>query len=123
MSTDRPKPALTAFRFPLVAFPQRGAVSVWGRTPASRQARVLVQQSFRGGWKTLGTLRTSPSGVFQARFRSSPVGNVRARTLDRNEQALPFSLKAVADCFVVPFGTVPGTIEDTNDPRLCASRS
>ena len=123
MRSDRPKPALTAFRFPLVAFPQGGRVLVWGRTPGSRPARVLVEQSFRGGWKRLGTLRTDRYGIFQQRFRSRPTGLVRARTLDRGERAVPFSLKAVPDCFVVPFGTTPGTIEsDPNDPRYCRTR-
>ena len=39
-SCDKPKPALTAFRFPFVAFKSRGGeVAVWGRTPAGRRPR------------------------------------------------------------------------------------
>ena len=101
---DRPKPALQAFRFPLVAFPQGGRVLVWGRTPAGRRARVLVEQSFPGGWKQLGTVSTDRYGIFQRRFRSSPRGLVRARTLDRGERAVPFSLTRVRDRFYNPFG-------------------
>ena len=37
---DRPKPALTAFRFPFVAFADDGRISVWGRTPLSAAATV-----------------------------------------------------------------------------------
>ena len=120
---DRPKPALQAFRFPLVGFVERGRVMVWGRTPAGRRARVLVEQSFRGGWKRLGILPTNGFGIFQQRFRTATTGFVRARTLDRGERAVPFSLRNVPDCFVQAFGTVPGVIEsDPSNPRYCISR-
>ena len=120
--SDRPKPALNAFRFPLVAFPQGGRVFVWGRTPAGRRARVIVEQSFRGGWRVLGTVPTNGFGIFQQRFRGTRNGFVRARTADRGERAVPFSLRPVRDCFVIPFGTVPGVIESTEAQGHCPRR-
>jgi hypothetical protein len=106
---DRPKPALTAFRFPFVAFPQhaQNRVYVWGRTPGGRPAPVLVEQQFRGGWKRLDVVQANRHGIFQARFASHRTGFVRARTLDRNERALPFSLAHVADRRFNPFGESP----------------
>jgi hypothetical protein len=113
---DRPKPALRAFRFPLVAFPRRGGVYVWGRTPASEPGKVVVEQSFRGGWRRLGVLRTSRHGIFQRRFSSAPVGSVRARMLGTSHKAVPFSLKHVPDRFFNPFGS-PTLVEPRRKPR------
>ncbi|HVM18170.1 MAG TPA: hypothetical protein VM290_11370 [Gaiellaceae bacterium] len=106
---DAPKPALSAFRFPFVAFPQHAKkrVFVWGRTPFGRAATVLVEQQFRGGWKRLGVVRTDRHGIFQTRFSTSRTGFVRARTLDRNERATPFSLANVRDRRFNPFGGAP----------------
>jgi hypothetical protein len=106
---DRPKPALTAFRFPFVAFPQHAQkhVFVWGRTPAGRPARVLVEQQFRGGWKRLGVVQTNRHGIFRTRFSTHRTGFVRARTVDRSERAIPFSLAHVPDRRFNPFGEAP----------------
>ena len=104
LANDRPKPALAAFRFPLVAFPARGAVFVWGRTPGSRAGRVVVEQSFRGGWKRLGIVRTDRYGIFHRRFRSRPTGFVRGRVFARPDRAVPFSLRQVPDRYFGPFG-------------------
>lgn len=101
---DRPKPALQAFRFPLVGFPRRGGVYVWGRTPAGVPSRVVVEQSFGGGWRRLGVLRTNRYGIFERRFASKPVGWVRARSLKTKEYARPFSLKHHPDRFFNIFG-------------------
>lgn len=103
-AADRPKPALRAFRFPFVGLRDRGRVLVWGRTPVRRPGRVLVEQSFRGGWKKLGVLRADANGIFQQRFRSAPVGSVRARLVTTGERAVPFSLAFVPDRFFNPFG-------------------
>ena len=45
VSTDRPKLALQAFRFPFVAFRQKdGSISYWGRTPTSTKTAIVVEQ-------------------------------------------------------------------------------
>jgi hypothetical protein len=101
---DRPKPALRAFRFPFVGFPRRQGVYVWGRTPAGKPGRVVVEQSASGGWRRLGVLRTNRYGIFERRFRGPRVGSVRARVVGTGERAVPFSLKHHPDRFFNPFG-------------------
>lgn len=105
--TAKPKPALAAFRFPLVALRAHSGFSVWGRTPAGRPGRVLVEQSFRGGWARLGVLPTNRFGIFQRTFRRTAAGSVRARLLGSRDRARPFGLEPVPDRFYNPFGTPP----------------
>ena len=109
LAADRPKPALRAFRFPFVAFPQHAQrrVYVWGRTPSGRKTRVLVEQQFRGGWKRLGVVQADRHGIFHARFATHRTGFVRARTLDRVERAVPFSLASPPNRRFYPFGEGP----------------
>jgi hypothetical protein len=66
MALDEPKPTLTAFRFPFVAYRQRGGVFVWGRAPAGRPARVVVEQRGRRTWKRIATIRSNRYGIFAA---------------------------------------------------------
>lgn len=103
---DRPKPALQAFRFPLVAFPQRRRIFVWGRTPAGQPGDVVVERSFRGGWARLGVLKANTHGIFSARFWSTAAtGSVRARVVGGTHRARPFSLRDPGDLPVDPFGS------------------
>jgi hypothetical protein len=60
----RPKPALQAFRFPLVGWRAHGAVEVWGRAPASGE--VAIQHRLRGVWSTELTLRVHAGSTFLA---------------------------------------------------------
>ena len=101
---DRPKPALRAFRFPVVAIPDGRRVIVWGRTPAGLRGRVVVEQSFRGGWRRLALLTTDRHGIFQRRFEIGRVGAVRARLLSTGEKSVPFGVRPVPDRFFNPFG-------------------
>jgi Cellulase (glycosyl hydrolase family 5) len=96
-----PKPASEAFRFPVVAFPRKGGVYVWGRTPSGQPGRVIVEQS-TGGWKRLGVLQADRYGIFEGVFATDPTGTVRARL--PGETSRPFSLKAVRDQGFNPFG-------------------
>jgi hypothetical protein len=104
VASDTPKPALQAFKFPFVAFARRNHVAVWGRTPNGRQASVIVEQSFLGGWKTLGTVAADQYGVFETTYVSAPEGLVRARSTDLGEEAVAFSLATVPDQIFHPFG-------------------
>jgi hypothetical protein len=100
-SCDKPKPALAAFRFPFVAFKSRGGeVAVWGRTPAGRRARVLVQQRRNGRWRALARLRTDRFGIFRARLHAG-AGPLRATGV--GARSLPFSLHRPPDLHVSPF--------------------
>jgi hypothetical protein len=114
--TARPKPALRAFRFPFVGFPRRGGSYVWGRTPAGRRGPVVIEQSFRGGWRRLGVVQADRNGIFQRRFTSTPVGWVRARNLRTREYSRPFSLKHHPDQFFNPFG-LPTVLEPRRKGR------
>ncbi|MCA1656404.1 MAG: LamG domain-containing protein [Actinobacteria bacterium] len=69
LTRDAPKPALAAFRFPFVAFRGKNRIDVWGRTPAARAARVVVEASSGGGWRRLTTLRADRYGIFTGRVR------------------------------------------------------
>jgi hypothetical protein len=104
MADDRPKPSVTAFRFPFVAFRQRNQVMVWGRTPTSRGGTVVIEHQVNGRWIRTRKLRANRHGVFSARFaRPANTGWMRARF--GRETARPFSLAHVKDRYFAPFGT------------------
>jgi hypothetical protein len=103
----RPKPSLTAFRFPFVAFTNASGVRIWGRTPWGRRGRVAIER--RGAhWNNVVTLRTDRFGIFTRTLRAPKRGFMRARLLPASDQAselsVPFSLKRVPDRAVNPFG-------------------
>jgi hypothetical protein len=102
---NRPKPALTAFRFPFVAFRSHGRVFVWGRTPDSAPHAVVVQQVFRGRWHRVRVVRANRYGIFTARMRVPLRGRFRA-LLAGETASLAFALKAPADVTISnPFGS------------------
>ena len=103
------KRSLTAFRFPTVAFGERGGLVVWGRTPTSAAGSVVVEIKTGRSWRRLGTLRANSGGIFSKTFRTPyRKGHVRARFA--RETSVPFSLTRVANRYVNPFGcggTIP----------------
>jgi hypothetical protein len=103
-ANDRPKLALTAFRFPVVAFPSGARILVWGRTPAGVPGTVTVEQQRAGSWFRLASLRANRYGIFTARLRGlSKRGSLRARF--RSSTSLPFSLVKPPDFRLqTPFG-------------------
>jgi len=127
---DRPKPALTAFRFPFVAYQSVATVSVWGRTAASRPASVAIEVGTGLGWRRLATVHAGPHGIFTGRLSYVRAQNLlwkSARRVGRAPRSLsvspqrlgwlrarvnqdvswPFSLQRPADRFVLPFGPWP----------------
>jgi hypothetical protein len=95
--------SLTAYRFPVVAFPRARGVYVWGRTPTSRGGSVVVEIRAGGSWRRLGTVRAGSGGIFQRTFSAARrTGVVRARY--GGEVSIPFSLARVRDRSVNPFG-------------------
>ena len=102
-TADRPKPALTAFRFPFVAFRQGQKVFVWGRTPTSRPGTVAVEQHASSGWRRIANLSANRVGIFSATLRTSNRGPLRARLGEAG--SLPFSLTRPPDRVYQPFGT------------------
>jgi hypothetical protein len=66
----RPKPALTAFRFPLVAWrTDSSRLEVWGRVTAS--GRVVVQERVGSAWKPVRTLRVRAGATFETQISAS----------------------------------------------------
>jgi hypothetical protein len=109
VQADRPKPTLTAFRFPFVAYAGAGGLLFWGRTPGGLPAQVVVERKGAGGWRRLASLRTDRYGVFTRRLAGVTAGNgfVRARLAGASSAAAgsqPFSLKPPPDRFIHPFG-------------------
>jgi len=114
LAADRPKPILRAFRFPLVSYRKKSGLNVWGRTPASSAATVVIRYRLNGGWQKIKTLRSGSNGVFNAFIRTGKGkgnrGYVQAKaiggpavTLGQSE-SLPFPLKPIKDYYQPPFG-------------------
>jgi hypothetical protein len=107
VANDKPKPALTAFSFPFVAYLERKGISIWGETPRQRPGLIAVerQRAGSGGWQRVGTLRAH-SGVFKGTVRvaAAPEDRLRARLLGTSLQSLAFSLTVPRDRPVKPFG-------------------
>jgi hypothetical protein len=100
IACDKPKPALTAFRFPFVAFKVGGKVLVWGRTPAGKRGTVTIQQRSGGSWRRLARLRTDRYGIFTARLTRRGAGDLRSAL--GGTKSLPFSLHRPPDRVVNP---------------------
>ena len=73
----RPKPALTAFRFPLVAW-RRGKASleVWGRAPTA--GHVVVQERAGGTWRPVKTLSVRARATFVFEIAAAHPVDLRA---------------------------------------------
>ena len=107
VASDKPKPALRAFRFPFVAFRQKGGViSYWGRTPAGVDKAVVVEQARGSRWTRLVAPSVDRYGIFQGRVSKAPgKGPLRARLVDRSDRSQPFSLDVPADFRFCPWGS------------------
>lgn len=103
LAQDKPKPTLTAFRFPFVAYAQKRGISVWGRTPLGKPGRVAISQNVTGRWKRLGFLTANRYGIFIGRIQGARTGYLRAQ-LGGGAKSLPFSLKRPPDQLYRPFG-------------------
>ncbi|MFN2469091.1 MAG: hypothetical protein ABR521_13295 [Gaiellaceae bacterium] len=103
---DKPKPSFYAFRFPFVAFAEEEGVVVWGRTPFGERRRVVVEQTFPGGWRSLGALTANENGIFSGVYPRAPgKGLLRARLILPKAVSVPFSLTRPPDRFYYPFGS------------------
>jgi hypothetical protein len=100
ITCDRPKPALTAFRFPFVAYKSGRRVLVWGRTAAGQPGSVTVEQRVGGRFVRLATLRTDRFGIFTTRLRRRGNGDLRAKF--GADTSLAFSLSRPRDRVINP---------------------
>jgi hypothetical protein len=98
LSHARPKPVLTAFRFPFVAYWHRSTVSVWGRDTTSDPQRVAIQlrHGTKGSWRTAGYVVANSSGIFKATMR------LKAKKTDWLRAVAPGSGKSLAFSLAVP---------------------
>jgi hypothetical protein len=103
LAADRPKPALTGFRFPFVAFPRSNKVFVWARAPAGNAASIVVEQRGSSGWRRLGVLHANRVGIASATLPAHGRGPVRGRI--GKDASLPFALVAPPDRVYQPFGS------------------
>jgi hypothetical protein len=102
---DRPKLALRAFRFPFVAFSSANGLLVWGRTPTSKPAKVVVETLHGKRWATLRVLSANRYGIFTSRLLRTNSNTLRARLVARNpELSVPFLLTRPKDRYYWPFG-------------------
>jgi hypothetical protein len=105
-AADKPKLVLKAFRFPFVAFGKGRGVRIWGRTPDSGPAKVVLEGRNGGGWRRIGTARADGDGIFgkfvRTRLGASKRTLVRARV--PSGVSVPFSLRYVRDFYQPPFG-------------------
>lgn len=103
---DRPKPVLSVFRFPFVAYATKRGLTFWGRTPTSEPGRVVIQARRGNGWRRVGVARATKAGVFRGRS-GSRYGRGRrgyVRALFKGNDSVPFSMKPVPNFRHPPFG-------------------
>jgi cellulase (glycosyl hydrolase family 5) len=106
LSRARPKPMRTAFRFPFVAYLQRGSVSVWGRVTTSDMQVVTVQRRSgqRGAWRTVARIRSNQSGIFKATLKLNATKKDWLRAVATGSgNSLAFSLTRPAGSNIAPF--------------------
>jgi Cellulase (glycosyl hydrolase family 5) len=99
LANARPKPVLTAFRFPFVAYlGKKKTVSVWGRDASSTRQLVTIQRAHKAGgpYRTVAKVRTNASGVFKATFK------LKATKKDWLRATAPDSGKSLAFSLTVP---------------------
>jgi hypothetical protein len=84
----RPKPALTAFKFPFVTERRsKSAVRAWGKAPAG--GRLSVEARRGGGWRKVGGKRVRENRVFTLSLRLR--GKVKLRAKVGGETSLTWS--------------------------------
>jgi hypothetical protein len=105
LAGDRPKPALTAFRFPLVAFARSSGVFLWGRAPAGSVRQVAVERKqLNQPWRRLTTVTAGGDGVFHAVVKVKTGKGDLFRARAGGSLSLSFALHGVDDRFYRPFG-------------------
>ena len=100
---ERAKPAAAVLRFPFVAVPSGGRVSVWGRTPTSRRAKVAIELQRGSGWTKIATVNASDHGVFSLKLNGRRGATLRAR-VPGAPPSYPFKATPTKDVPVRPFG-------------------
>jgi len=109
LQKDKPKPTLSAFRFPFVAYTRKHGIFVWGRTPWGKPGRVVLYQSSTGRWKQRASLTANQYGIFSGTIKGTRTGYLRAQLAVGGKSAggrsLSFSLKQPPDHLISIFGS------------------
>lgn len=88
MGNGKPKPALTAFRFPFVVDGRSRQRSLaWGKSPET--GMLVIEKKRRASWRRIEALKVDAGEVFTARLADSGRGRFRARI--RGESSLVWS--------------------------------
>ena len=107
LAKARPKPVLTAFRFPFVAYRHGSTVSTWGRDGTSSKALVGIQvrHGKTGSWRTVAQVTANSSGIFRAalKLRATKQDWLRAVAAGSGK-SLPFSLTVPHAPKIGPWG-------------------
>jgi hypothetical protein len=107
LDNARPKPLLTAFRFPFVAYLGRGSVSIWGRDGTSKAALLTIQRRHgsRGSWRTVAKVKANRYGIFRARLHLAATRQDWLRALAPGSgKSLGFSLTVPHAPHIGPWG-------------------
>ena len=104
----RPKPVLTAFRFPFTAYLKGTTVSVWGRDATSDQQDVTIElrHGKHGKWHTVALVTSNEHGIFRATVKVTAAKKdwVRASAAGSGT-SLAFSLTRPKNpAFIGPWG-------------------
>jgi hypothetical protein len=106
LAGDRPKPALTAFRFPFVAYLNGTSVLIWGRTPGGHAGSVVVERQTGGAgpWRRVATAHADAHGIFTETMTLAATRTDKLRARLGRTTSLSFSLTQPPDHIVRPFG-------------------
>ena len=108
LSHARPKPVLTAFRFPFVAYLHGSTVSVWGRDATSDKERVAIQLHHGKSWRTVAYVVANGSGIFKAALKLSATKQDSMRAVAPGSgKSLAFSLTVPRNPHIGAWGGVP----------------
>ncbi len=108
LSRAKPKPVLTAFRFPFVAYLHRSTVSVWGRDATSDKERVAIQLRQGKSWRTVAYVVANSNGIFKATLRLSATKQESLRAVAPGSgRSLAFSLAVPHNPHIGAWGGVP----------------
>jgi hypothetical protein len=108
VANARPKPMLTAFRFPFVAYlGKKKHVSVWGRDATSKKVLVTVQlrHGKSGKWRTIALVKSNGFGIFEANLKRKASKKDWLRAVAPGSgNSLAFSLKKPKNLHYGPWG-------------------
>ena len=108
LSHAKPKPVLTAFRFPFVAYLHGSTVSVWGRDATSDKERVAIQLRHGKSWRTVAYVVANSSGIFKATLRLNATKQDSLRAVAPGSgRSLAFSLTVPRNPHIGAWGGIP----------------